>query len=79
MDGRAEAMERRTLSVRSLRPDGGLETVTRDQWWTRHGAVLGPGFAVQLPAWSAGTGDQPGRAYAFRDANASNMRALFSR
>jgi acyl-homoserine-lactone acylase len=77
VDGRAEAMERREVSVQSLRPDGKLETITRDQWWTRYGPVLGPGFgAFELPPWSAAAGDQPGRAYVFRDANASNMRML---
>ncbi|MEV7526272.1 penicillin acylase family protein [Streptomyces sp. NPDC091371] len=64
VDGKPEAMTRRTVTV----PVAGGDPVTRTQWWTRYGPVitgLGPG--LPLP-WTAQT------AYALNDPNASNLR-----
>jgi acyl-homoserine-lactone acylase len=71
IDGRAEDMQARTVSVQ-VRSGAGLETVTRTQWWTRYGAVL----ASESSPWTAGTGQGDGRAYALGDPNASNLRML---
>jgi acyl-homoserine-lactone acylase len=72
VDGQPEAMQRRDVSVPVRHPDGRIETVEKSQWWTRYGAVLGADF---FP-WSAGSMHDDGRAYAFGDPNASNMRML---
>ncbi|MFD9722892.1 penicillin acylase family protein [Streptomyces sp. NPDC059072] len=64
VDGKPEAMTRRTVTV----PVAGGDPVTRTQWWTRYGPVitgLGPG--LPLP-WTAQT------AYALNDPNAVNLR-----
>ncbi|MFE2169775.1 penicillin acylase family protein, partial [Streptomyces sp. NPDC059447] len=64
VDGKPEAMTRRTVTV----PVAGGDPVTRTQWWTRYGPVitgLGPG--LPLP-WTDGT------AYALNDPNAVNLR-----
>ncbi|MFD7259854.1 penicillin acylase family protein [Streptomyces sp. NPDC059874] len=64
VDGKPEAMTRRTVTV----PVSGGDPVTRTQWWTRYGPVitgLGPG--LPLP-WTAQT------AYALNDPNAANLR-----
>ncbi|MEV8532555.1 penicillin acylase family protein [Streptomyces sp. NPDC051211] len=64
VDGRAERMTRRTVTV----PVKDGAPVTRTQWWTRYGPVvtsLGPG--LPLP-WTGGT------AYALNDPNAQNLR-----
>jgi acyl-homoserine-lactone acylase len=75
VDGKREAMEPREVSIEVKRPDGSIETVTRTQWLTRFGPVLGAGAIFPLP-WSAATSEGPGHAYVLADANASNMRML---
>jgi acyl-homoserine-lactone acylase len=75
VDGKPEPMEAVVVKVKVKQEDGSLETLTRTQWWTRYGAVLGP-TPVPLPEWTAGGADEPGHAYALADANASNMRML---
>jgi acyl-homoserine-lactone acylase len=75
VDGKAEAMEPRVVSIEVKRPDGALEQVTHTQWWTRYGPVLGAGSGLPLP-WSAGGAGEPGRAYAVADVNRTNMRML---
>jgi acyl-homoserine-lactone acylase len=72
VDGEPEAMQRWDVGVPVRHPDGRIETVVKSQWWTRYGAVLGPDF---FP-WSAGSMNDDGRAYAFADPNAGNMRML---
>lgn len=76
VDGAPEPMQRREVSVEVKQPDGSLQTVTRAQWWTRFGPVVGAGTQLQMPAWHAGDGEQPGHAYVMADANASNLRLL---
>ncbi|MGW7454017.1 penicillin acylase family protein [Streptomyces sp. NPDC054787] len=64
VDGKPEAMTRRTVTV----PVAGGEPVTRTQWWTRFGPVItGMGAGLPLP-WTAQT------AYALADPNAANLR-----
>ncbi|MFE5941485.1 penicillin acylase family protein [Streptomyces sp. NPDC056480] len=64
VDGRPERMTARQVTV----PVKGGTPVTRTQWWTRYGPVVG-GLGAQLPLpWTAGT------AYALNDPNASNLR-----
>lgn len=68
VDGRPEPMQRREVTVTVRQPDGGLAEVTRTQWWTRYGPVVGPRAAgVQVP-WTDAT------AYVLADANTQNMR-----
>jgi acyl-homoserine-lactone acylase len=65
VDGRAERMTSRTVSV----PVANGSAVTRTQWWTRYGPVvtaIGP--TLPLP-WTTTT------AYALNDPNALNLRA----
>ncbi|WP_369381690.1 penicillin acylase family protein [Streptomyces sp. cg36] len=65
VDGRAEHMTRRTVTV----PVKGGAPVTRTQWWTRYGPVVsGLGPSLPLP-WSRTT------AFALNDPNALNLRA----
>ncbi|MFD4320955.1 penicillin acylase family protein [Streptomyces sp. NPDC058548] len=64
VDGRPERMTPRQVTV----PVKGGAPVTRTQWWTRYGPVVG-GLGAQLPLpWTAST------AYALNDPNASNLR-----
>ncbi|MFB7513426.1 penicillin acylase family protein [Streptomyces sp. NPDC056144] len=64
VDGRAERMTPRTVTV----PVKDGEPVTRTQWWTRYGPVVG-GLGAQLPLpWTTAT------AYALNDPNAANLR-----
>ncbi|ROQ26858.1 acyl-homoserine-lactone acylase [Streptomyces sp. PanSC19] len=64
VDGKPERMTPRTVTV-AVR-DGA--PVTRTQWWTRYGPVVG-GLGAQLPLpWTATT------AYALNDPNALNLR-----
>ncbi|MEU2118560.1 penicillin acylase family protein [Streptomyces sp. NPDC016459] len=64
VDGRPERMTPRTVTV----PVRDGATVTRTQWWTRYGPVVG-GLGAQLPLpWSTTT------AYALNDPNAVNLR-----
>lgn len=69
VDGRAEKMTSRRVSVRVRNADGSLGTVTRTLYSTRYGPMLSPVFDVPLD-WTTTT------AYAFRDANHGNMRGL---
>ncbi|MFJ8692373.1 penicillin acylase family protein [Streptomyces roseolilacinus] len=63
VDGRAERMVRRTVTV----PVAGGEPVTRTQWWTRYGPVVTSFGGDPLP-WTATT------AYALHDPNTGNLR-----
>jgi acyl-homoserine-lactone acylase len=67
VDGRREAMTRRSVTVQTLRPDGSLEPVTATQWLTRHGPMLKAAEGLDLP-WTTETG------YALLDPNTSNLR-----
>jgi acyl-homoserine-lactone acylase len=69
VDGRAERMTSRRVSVRVRNADGSLGTVTRTLYSTRYGPMLSPVFDVPLD-WTTTS------AYAFRDANHGNMRGL---
>ncbi|WP_086822090.1 penicillin acylase family protein [Streptomyces sp. NRRL B-24572] len=64
VDGKPERMTPRAVTVAV--EDGA--PVTRTQWWTRYGPVVG-GLGAQLPLpWTATT------AYALNDPNAANLR-----
>jgi len=63
VDGRAEPMTRRTVTVTVRGPGGKLSTVTRTLYSSRFGPVLATG-------WTAKT------AFAIRDANADNLRSV---
>ncbi|MEU6162820.1 penicillin acylase family protein [Streptomyces tanashiensis] len=64
VDGRPERMTPREVTVAVK----GGAPVTRTQWWTRYGPVVG-GLGAQLPLpWTATT------AYALNDPNAANLR-----
>ncbi|WP_406066385.1 penicillin acylase family protein [Streptomyces sp. NBC_01077] len=64
VDGLPERMTPRQVTV----PVKGGAPVTRTQWWTRYGPVVG-GLGPQLPLpWTTST------AYALNDPNASNLR-----
>ncbi|MET9675762.1 penicillin acylase family protein [Streptomyces sp. NPDC006482] len=64
VDGRPERMTARTVTV----PVKDGAPVTRTQWWTRYGPVVG-GLGAQLPLpWTTTT------AYALNDPNAANLR-----
>ena len=69
VDGRAEKMTSRRVSVRVRNADGSVGTATRTLYSTRYGPVLSPVFGVPLD-WTTTT------AYAFRDANHGNLRGL---
>ncbi|MEV4941678.1 penicillin acylase family protein [Streptomyces zaomyceticus] len=65
VDGRPERMSPRQVTV----PVRGGPPVTRTQWWTRYGPVVGSlGAPLPLP-WTTTT------AYALNDPNAANLRA----
>ncbi|MFG2839435.1 penicillin acylase family protein [Streptomyces zaomyceticus] len=65
VDGRPERMTPRQVTV----PVRGGPPVTRTQWWTRYGPVVGSlGAPLPLP-WTTTT------AYALNDPNAANLRA----
>ncbi|MFH9725212.1 penicillin acylase family protein [Streptomyces sp. NPDC017254] len=65
VDGRPERMTPRRVTV----PVKGGPPVTRTQWWTRYGPVVGA-LGAQLPLpWTTAT------AYALNDPNAANLRA----
>jgi acyl-homoserine-lactone acylase len=63
VDGRAEPMSRQTVTVTVRGADGELSTVERTLYGSRYGPVLATG-------WSATT------AFAIRDVNADNLRAM---
>ncbi|MBB3121311.1 penicillin acylase family protein [Pseudoduganella violacea] len=68
VDGRSIPMSRREISVQVRGPDGQLQTQTRTLYSTQYGPVLRyPDLGME---WSST------RAYAIRDANASNHRAI---
>lgn len=68
VDGQPEQMQPHDLTVTVRNPDGSLSEVTRTQWWTRYGPVIGPEFGgLDLP-WNADT------AFVVADANAGNLR-----
>jgi acyl-homoserine-lactone acylase len=69
VDGRAEPMTSRRVSVQVRNPDGTLSTVERTLYSTRYGPMLSPVFGLPLN-WTATT------AYTIRDANQGNMRGL---
>ncbi|GAA1369337.1 penicillin acylase family protein [Streptomyces beijiangensis] len=65
VDGKAEKMTRRTVTV----PVKDGQPVTRTQWWTRYGPIVTSlGAGLPLP-WTKTT------AYALNDPNAVNLRA----
>lgn len=68
VDGRAERMGRQDVPVTVRGADGRLSTVTRTIYTSRYGPVL----ADQ----DAGVGWTDTYAYAFRDANADNLRSM---
>ncbi|GAB3491096.1 penicillin acylase family protein [Amycolatopsis cihanbeyliensis] len=69
VDGRAERMTSRTVSVEVRGPDGSLDTVERTLYSTRYGPVLSPTRNLPLPWTETG-------AYTIRDANHGNLRGL---
>ncbi|MFG1640954.1 penicillin acylase family protein [Amycolatopsis sp. NPDC049252] len=69
VDGKAEKMTSRDVTVQVRRADGSLEPVRRTFWSTRYGPVIGDFQGIPLP-WTAKS------AYTARDANATNLRGL---
>ncbi|GAB2623829.1 penicillin acylase family protein [Streptomyces capparidis] len=69
VDGEPEAMTAHPVSVAVRRDDGTIGTVRRTLWSTRYGPVVGSGPGGTPLPWGA-------TAYALRDANATNLRAL---
>ncbi|HET9141261.1 penicillin acylase family protein [Actinophytocola sp.] len=69
VDGRAEQMTSRVVSVRVRNQDGSLGTVSRTLYSSRYGPMLAPVFGLPLN-WTATS------AYTIRDANQGNMRGL---
>ncbi|WFB06034.1 penicillin acylase family protein [Streptomyces sp. LX-29] len=68
VDGKAQRMTERTVTVPVRAKDGTVSRVTRTQWWTRHGPVVtGLGREFPLP-WTKGS------AYALNDPNAAQLR-----
>ncbi|MDR5802012.1 penicillin acylase family protein [Caballeronia sp. LZ001] len=69
-DGRSQPMTPVPLTVRALRADGTIESVTRTLYRTRFGPVM------DLSALSPALGWNTQRAYALADVNADNARAF---
>jgi acyl-homoserine-lactone acylase len=69
VDGVAERMTSRRVSVEVRQQDGSVGTVERTLYSTRYGSVLSPVFGLPLD-WTTST------AYAIRDANQGNLRGL---
>lgn len=69
VDGTAERMTSRRVSVEVRERDGSVGTVERTLYSTRYGPVLSPIFGLPLD-WTTST------AYTIRDANQGNMRGL---
>lgn len=68
VDGKEEAMTQRMIAIEALQADGSLKTVNRAIYETRYGPVLvSPSLGM---GWSSGV------AYAIRDANLENYRAI---
>ncbi len=69
VDGKAEKMTSRVVTVQVRQADGSLEPVRQTFWSTRYGPVLNDVGGSPVP-WTAKS------AYALRDANATNLRGL---
>lgn len=69
VDGKAEKMTSRDVTVQVRQADGSLKPVRRTFWATRYGPVLNDVGGFPVP-WTAKS------AYALRDANATNLRGL---
>jgi acyl-homoserine-lactone acylase len=69
VDGKAEKMTSREVTVQVRQADGTLEPVRQTFWSTRYGPVLNDVGGIPVP-WTAKS------AYALRDANATNLRGL---
>ncbi|WP_410621867.1 penicillin acylase family protein [Amycolatopsis sp. cmx-8-4] len=69
VDGKAEKMTSRDVSVQVRQADGSLKPVRQTFWSTRYGPVIGDVGGIPVP-WTAKS------AYAVRDANATNLRGL---
>ncbi|MCD9194535.1 penicillin acylase family protein [Streptomyces albireticuli] len=67
VDGKAERMSERSVTVPVRGEDGRTSKVTRSQWWTRYGPVVTSLDELPLP-WA------DGKAYALVDPNAESMR-----
>ncbi|MET7399951.1 penicillin acylase family protein [Dactylosporangium sp. NPDC005572] len=70
VDGVAEAMTGKTVTVKVKQPDGSLQNVTRTMWSTRYGPVLDLSPIDPSLGWSDTT------AFTYRDANIDNDRLL---
>jgi acyl-homoserine-lactone acylase len=68
VDGQQEEMRRRDVTVTIKQADGTLSEVSRPQWWTRYGPVVGPDLDGLPVPWTGNT------AYVLADANTQNMR-----
>ncbi|MEV7094107.1 penicillin acylase family protein [Amycolatopsis sp. NPDC051045] len=69
VDGKAEKMTSRDVTVQVRQADGSLKPVRQTFWSTRYGPVLNDVGGFPVP-WTAKS------AYALRDANATNLRGL---
>lgn len=69
VDGQPVQMTSRTVTVKSLQPDGSLKPVSRTLYSTRYGPVFNSLEGVPLP-WT------PSTAFAFGDVNAQNFRVF---
>jgi acyl-homoserine-lactone acylase len=69
VDGKARAMQPRTVTITEKGANGKLTTLTHTTWWTRYGPVFNSIEGIPLP-WTAAT------AFALRDANADNFRVF---
>ncbi|MFI6316189.1 penicillin acylase family protein [Nonomuraea sp. NPDC050556] len=69
VDGKAEQMTRRTVTVPVRGEDGRMTEVKSTQWWTRYGPVITSLGTLALP-WTSSS------AYAFNDPNAANLRMV---
>ncbi|RSM38303.1 penicillin acylase family protein [Amycolatopsis balhimycina DSM 5908] len=69
VDGKAEKMTSRDVTVQVRQADGSLKPVRQTFWATRYGPVLNDVGGFPVP-WTAKS------AYALRDANATNLRGL---
>ena len=69
VDGKAEKMTSRDVTVQVRQADGSVKPVSRTFWSTRYGPVMADFQGIPLP-WTTKS------AYAVRDANATNLRGL---
>ncbi|MGQ5525087.1 penicillin acylase family protein [Chitinimonas sp. PSY-7] len=65
-DGEVKPLQQKTVSIEALRPDGTLETRTRQLYSSRHGPIL----VTPDLAWTST------RAYAIKDVNFENSRMI---